>query len=161
MNDFDEAAVFDFQIDVLRIAVSVLNHAYTNGFSDEDIDNILKEFTKSYVRTVISYVANENALLFELTKRTSFGVLREFLLNVELNDSTSKQLNKFTTIHNATHGRLKTRRFIKGPDIDVPHEQTRLAPVHAYREKQIRDAFTSTRYGATMMFLGWVRIDRS
>lgn len=52
MNDFDEAAIFDFHIDVLRIAVSICNHGSTNGFVEKDLREALEAFTFTYVDTV-------------------------------------------------------------------------------------------------------------
>jgi hypothetical protein len=52
VNDFDEAAIFDFQIDVLRIAVSICNHGSTNGFDDKALKEALEAFTFTYVDTV-------------------------------------------------------------------------------------------------------------
>lgn len=92
-------------------------------------------------------------MLYELTKRTSFGKLRQFLLADDSKQAESLA-TKFTTTDNPS-GDTVRRRFIKGPSVDVPDNNTRLAPVHDYREQQIRDAFTSTRYGATMTYLGW------
>jgi hypothetical protein len=52
VNDFDEAAIFDFHIDVLRIAVSICNHGSTNGFGEKDLREALEAFTFTYVDTV-------------------------------------------------------------------------------------------------------------
>ncbi len=52
VNDFDEAAIFDFHIDVLRIAVSICNHGSTNGFVEKDLREALEAFTFTYIDTV-------------------------------------------------------------------------------------------------------------
>ena len=52
VNDFDEAAIYDFHIDVLRIAVSICNHGRSNGFGDGDLREALEAFTFTYVDTV-------------------------------------------------------------------------------------------------------------
>lgn len=96
VNDFDEAAIYDFHIDVLRIAVSICNHGYTNGLNDEEVRDALEAFTYTYVKTVIDYVWNDKALLFELDSYTSMGELRDFILNVENEMSLAKQMHKFT-----------------------------------------------------------------
>ena len=150
VNDFDEGAIFDFNIDVLRIAVSICNHAYTQGLSDSQIKKVLNVFSKSYIDTVQSYVGNERANLFELTPKTSYGPLQKFLSSVERSKSTQKQLLKFTTTQTATG----QRQFIKGP-VNVPHADTSLASVPPEMELAIRAAITVDRYGATMMKLGW------
>jgi len=45
VNDFDEAAIYDFQVDILRIATSVVSHGYTNQLAESDIDNAILAFT--------------------------------------------------------------------------------------------------------------------
>ena len=92
VNDFDEAAIYDFHIDVLRIAVSICNHAISNGLAPKQVDKALGVFTESYIETVHGYIGNENALLFELTPDTSYGVLRQFLIKVR-----KQQFGQWTT----------------------------------------------------------------
>jgi uncharacterized protein (DUF2252 family) len=149
VNDFDEAAIYDFCVDVLRIAVSMIDHAYTNGISKKKIKRILNVFTKTYVDTVLGYVGNEDALLFELTTKTTYGKLKSFLKDVEDDKSSRKQLKKFTKVDDAG-----VRSFIKG-GIDIPHNKTSLAAAPPQVVEDIKAAFSSTRYGATMMKLGW------
>lgn len=96
VNDFDEAAIYDFHIDILRIAVSICNHGFTNGLSVEEISEALEAFTFKYVKTAIGYVGGDAALLYELTSDTSTGALRDFLEDVEKKKSKDKQLEKFT-----------------------------------------------------------------
>jgi Uncharacterized protein conserved in bacteria (DUF2252) len=47
VNDIDEAAIFDFQIDILRIAVSIGSHAITNGFSKRQVNRALDQNSPS------------------------------------------------------------------------------------------------------------------
>lgn len=143
VNDFDEAAIYDFHIDVLRIAVSICNHGYANGLNDKEVRDALEAFTYTYVKTVIDYVWNDKALLFELDSYTSMGALRDFILNVENEMSLAKQMHKFTEV-----GHDGMRRFIRDDD-------TRLEDVPERTEEKIREEITSTRYGATMMHMGW------
>jgi uncharacterized protein (DUF2252 family) len=143
VNDFDEAAIYDFHIDVLRLAVSICNHGFTNGLNDEEVRDALEAFTYTYVKTVIDYVWNDRALLFELDSYTSKGALRDFLVNVENEMSLAKQMHKFTEV-----GHDGMRRFIRDDD-------TRLEDVPERIERKIREEITSTRYGATMMHMGW------
>ena len=149
VNDFDEGAIFDCQIDVLRIAVSICNHAITNGFSFHETEKLVSHFAKEYVKSVINYVGNEDAFLFELTPDTAKGKLKKFLKDVDEGKSNKKLMKKFTEIKD---GR---RSFIKGPEVDVPHNETRLAPVDEKTAQNIRDAISPTKYGATRMKLGW------
>ena len=127
VNDFDEAAIYDFQVDVTRIAVSICSHAITNQLKEKHIDDALEAFTDSYIQTVLDYVDNEKALLFELTPETtrSGSKLNKFLKKVADKKSSEKLMTKFTT-HNPVTG---DRHFIKG-GIDEPHPDTNLASVH-------------------------------
>jgi uncharacterized protein (DUF2252 family) len=150
VNDFDEGAIYDFQVDVLRIAVSVYNHALTNKLDDQDVEKVLEEFTDSYVKTVLKYIGNDDALLFELTTKTTTGFLKDFLKTVQLNGSYEKQMKKYTKVDDQGH-----RSFQKGP-IGQPDPDTKLATLAPEREQQIRSVFTATKYGATMMKLGWL-----
>jgi uncharacterized protein (DUF2252 family) len=150
VNDFDEAAIYSFQMDVLRIAVSIFNHGITNDLSKHQVNKALEAFTESYVQTVENYVGNDDALLFELTSKTAKGKLKKFLEKVEEGGSSEKQIDKFT-IQDELTGK---RQFQKG-SVGQADKRTKLAAVAPEREAEIRAAFTSTKYGATMMKLGW------
>ncbi|KAL7522792.1 hypothetical protein ACHAWX_007496 [Stephanocyclus meneghinianus] len=143
VNDFDEAAIYDFQLDVLRIAVSICNHGFTNGLSVEQVSEALETFTFTYVKTAINYVGGDAALLYELTEDTSTGVLRDFLSDVEKKKSQDKQLEKFTETR-----KDGTRRFVYTQD-------NRLVNVPKELENKIRSEMVSTKYGASMMKMGW------
>jgi len=150
VNDFDEGAIYDFQVDVLRIAVSVYNHALTNDLSDHDVVKVLETLTDTYVGTVLKYIGNEDALLFELTTKTTTGFLRDFLKEVQSTDSYAKQMKKYTKVDEHGH-----RSFFKGP-VGQPDPSTKLASLPPDREQMIRSVFSATEYGATMMKLGWL-----
>jgi len=143
VNDFDEAAIYDFHIDVLRVAVSIASHGFTNGLSLDQVKGSLQAFTYMYVKTVVNYVGNDSALVYELTSHTSSGVLRDFLDDVENKRSKSAQIQKFT--EHARDGRIRFTRDNKTRLVDVPAEI----------DDKIRAAFTSTTYGASMMKMGW------
>ena len=143
MNDFDEAAIYDFHIDVLRIAVSICNHGLTNGLSVEQISDAIEAFTYSYVKTAVGYVGGDAALLYELTADTSTGVLRDFLNKIDKKKSKLGMLEKFTDINEDG-----TREFAFNND-------TRLEDVPEELDSKIRDQMTSTNYGASMMKMGW------
>ena len=143
VNDFDEAAIYDFHIDVLRIAVSICNHGFTNGLSVEQVSEALEAFTYKYVKTAIGYVGGDSALLYELTADTSTGVLRDFLVDVGKKKSQDKQLEKFTET-----GQDGERKFSL-------NNYTRLENVPKELEGKIRAEITSNKYGASLMKMGW------
>ena len=141
VNDFDQAAIYDFHIDVLRIAVSICNHGFTNSLSHLEVVEALEAFSYTYVKTVIDYVGGDKELLFELNPFTSTGDLRDFLWDVQ--DERPNQLQKFTEV-----GSDGIRRFIRNGD-------TRLQDVPPNIELKIRSQMNSTKYGASMMKMGW------
>ena len=143
VNDFDEAAVFDFHVDVLRIAVSICDHGFDNGLDVRQVREALEAFTYAYVKTTIDYVGGDAELLFELNPRTSTGMLRDFLWDVEEKKSATKQMQKFTEL-----GSDGARRFVR-------NEETRLIDVTKEVEDKIRAEINSKKYGATMMKMGW------
>ena len=82
VNDFDEATIFDFQIDVWRCSVSIYDHAISNGLGEAKATAAVLTFTDSYLSTLQAYVGNEKALLFEMTQRAATGKLADFLSKV-------------------------------------------------------------------------------
>jgi Uncharacterized protein conserved in bacteria (DUF2252) len=77
--------------------------------------------------------------------------LKSFLEEVDSDNSAGKQLEKFTQVDKSSGNRV----FLKGTDASTPDPYTKLAPVTPKYHKMIVDAFTRTKYGATMMKLGW------
>ena len=113
-------------MDVLRIAVSVCSHAFTNGLDPKDIHDVLRAFTDMYVETLINYVGSDRELLYELTPKTASGSLKTFLPNLRDDKSGRQMLQKFT--EKDKHG---VRSFIYG-------DTTHLAKVSAEVEQAIR-----------------------
>ena len=143
VNDFDEGAIYDFHMDVLRTAVSICSHGFTNGLDVDEVKEALESFTYTYAKTAIDYVGGDTALVYELNQHTSTGVLRDFLWDVGAKRSQMRQIHKFTEL-----GSDGVRRFSRNDD-------TRLEDVPSGVEEKIRAEMTSTRYGASMMKMGW------
>jgi len=143
VNDFDEAAIYDFQIDVLRVAVSICSHGFKNGFTPAQIQEALEAFTYTYVKTTIGYSGGDDENTFELNPYTSTGVLRDFLTKVSSKKSGIKQLKKFTEV-----GKDGVRKFSYT-------KKTRLEHVSQELEDKLRAEFTADKYGATMMHMGF------
>ena len=121
-----EAAIYDFQVDVLRIAVSVCSHAFTNGLNPKDVHDVLRAFTDMYVETLINYVGSDRELLYELTPRTASGSLKTFLTDLRDDKSGRQMLEKFTE-----KDKNGVRSFIYG-------DKTHLVKVSAAVEQAIR-----------------------
>jgi uncharacterized protein (DUF2252 family) len=93
---------------------------------------------------VLKYVGGDRELEYELTPNTSVGALRDFLVGVAaVTIRQDYMLDKFTLIE-----KDGVRRFKRD-------DKTRLKDVDKEMEKKIRAEFTSTRYGASMMKMGW------
>ena len=146
INDFDEAAVYDFQMDLWRVGTSIVDHALTNGLSREQAAHAVVSFTDEYIETVSSYMGNERALLHELT-RAHVGPrahqLAAFLDSVQDQEGLHKQLRKFTAV--GAHGK---RHFIFDDD-------TKLEPVEPQLRAEIITAMGKRGYGATLQKIGW------
>ena len=143
VNDFDESTIFDFQMDIWRLAVSIYNHALSNDLGEAKAEAAVLTFTNTYVRTIMDYVNNDRAETFEINQDTSKGKLTKFLSDVDSKRAQHLQIKRYTEV-----GKGGQRRFIKDKD-------TNLEPVTDEEEKSIRDAFTRLRYGATMQKVGW------
>ena len=144
VNDFDEAVIYDFQMDVWRVAVSIFNHAITNGLGEAKAEASVLTFTDVYVQTLQEYLGNERADTREATPTRSSGALRAFLTETGAKQTNEKQLNKFTEIDEVTG----ERRFIKSAE-------TKLETVAPEMEAEIRRAFSEDCYGSTLMKIGW------
>jgi uncharacterized protein (DUF2252 family) len=93
---------------------------------------------------VLKYVGGDKELEYELTPKTSVGALRDFLVDVASVDVRhDDMLDKFTLIDKNGVRRLKR------------DNKTRLEDVDKEMETKIRAEFTATRYGASMMKMGW------
>ena len=142
-NDFDEAVVADFHLDIHRIATSIYDHAITNGFKNDDAESAVKSFCKAYVKTLQGYIGNEDELLFELTESNAKGKLKDFLKDVAKKNSKEEQLRKFTNV--TKDGQ---RHF-------VMNNETRLLPMRDDIRQQILETWTATGYGHTLEKVGW------
>ena len=63
--------IYDFQVDVWRVAVSIYNHALTNGLTEAKAESAVETFCEAYVEVVKGYVGNEDAELFEVKASTT------------------------------------------------------------------------------------------
>lgn len=127
LNDFDEVVIADYQLDLWRLATSlVLIAEHNGGFSSGDVDDILDRLTESYLDAVASYRGNggENDAIFD--KNTTYGLLDDFLAELEKKESRREMLDKWT---DEVAG---ARRF----DTSL----ARLAPVDPATDAEIRGA---------------------
>ena len=135
--------MYDFQVDVLRIAVSVCSHAFTNGLPKHEVDHVLRAFTDTYVETLVNYVGGDKELLYELTPETASGQLKSYLTTLKDDKSTAGQLEKFTEVDDDGE-----RRFIHS-------KKTRLVPVDDDTLQMIRDQFVTNKGNALAIDRGF------
>lgn len=126
-----------------RCAVSIYDHAMSNGLGATKATAAVLTLTDAYVGALTSYVGNEKALLFELTQKQATGKLGAFLANVAAADSEHKMLQKYTRIDDDG-----VRRFVKG-------DHSRLEALPAGDAAQLVAAFGRETYGATLNKIGW------
>jgi uncharacterized protein (DUF2252 family) len=143
VNDFDEAVVYDFQIDVWRCAVSMYDHAISSGLDESRAKAAVLTFTDEYVSTLQGYLGNEKATVFEMTHQRASGKLAAFLKQIGTKQSEHKMLSKYTAFDENGN-----RYFVK-------NARTHLVPVSAQVEDELRLAFGHDKYGATMQHIGW------
>ena len=146
VNDFDEAVIYDFQMDIWRLAVSMYDHALTNGITPPRAAEVVRAFARTYVDTLASYVGNERAMLYELTASAARGELRGFLREAALK-SGEKQVKELTKVFNNTD-----RKFLY-------NEKTKLRPVEPAIFDEFARVWAAEGYGATLNKIGWYQRD--
>ena len=141
--------IYDFQVDVWRVAVSIYNHALTNGLTEAKAESAVETFCEAYVEVVKGYVGNEDAELFEVKASTTpkDTALHKFLKKMQTKDE-DKAVIKFTQ---RTEGGLK---FVKSKD-------TSLEELPEDIEAKIREGFSKEGYPATLPKVAWHALEYS
>ena len=128
---------------VWRCAVSIYDHAMSNGLGTTKATAAVLTLTDAYLSALTSYVGNEKALLFEVTQQQATGKLGAFLAKVGAADSEHKMLLKYTRIDDDG-----VRRFVKD-------SHSRLEALPGADAARLRAAFGRETYGATLNKIGW------
>jgi uncharacterized protein (DUF2252 family) len=134
LNDFDEAVVADFQLDVWRLATSVVLVARENGLDEDTAATAVEAMTESYLASVNDFVDNDDELDAVVTESEAYGRLDEFLAEVESDGSRTKLIDKWTK---TSSGKLK---------LDTGLDD--LAGVSSSIKTKIKNALVA--YGATL-----------
>lgn len=99
VNDFDESVIADYQWDVWRMAVSLELVADENAvFSASQVDFFLDSFAESYLDTVASYRGNDGEVGAIFTSSNTYGLLDEFLIDTENDNSRAEMLGDWTVL---------------------------------------------------------------
>ena len=117
VNDFDEGYCGPFTWDVKRLLASLYLVAHSKGFSDAEIEEILRICAESYVRQVYEFCRQQNDH-FALTLQNTEGKIKK-LLNETRVKSHAAHLDSMTNIENYD------RRFIRSKTIKDVEEPTR------------------------------------
>jgi uncharacterized protein (DUF2252 family) len=132
INDYDEAVIADYQLDVWRAAVSLVLVARDRGFGASTQATILDAFTESYLDAMAGYDGTSGEVSRKFLASNTYGLLNNFLRDTAANDSRVKMLNAWT-VKSAGVRRLNVAT---NPD---------LAPVSAAVEADVRARFASYR----------------
>jgi len=140
INDFDEAVIGDYQLDVWRLAVSLTLVARENGgYSVTDQGSLIDELTEAYLDAMASYAGNSQETTKKFTQSNTYGLLDDFLLDVAASNSRVKMLDDWSVKVSGVR-RLNTTG---NPD---------LAPVTAAVDSDVRGhmaAYRATLTGGT------------
>lgn len=108
LNDFDESIVADYQLDVWRLATSLVLVARDNGgFSSTDEATIVDAFTEGYLDTMAAFAGNDSEMTRKFDATNTYGLLDEFLADVAASQSRATLLSEWTILVNGVR-RLAT-----------------------------------------------------
>jgi len=97
LNDFDEAVIGDYQLDVWRMATSLLLAAREQGsFGTADQDVLLDAFSEAYLDTMDGYAGNSEETSRKFRASNTYGLLNDFLDDVSADNDRVKLLDKWT-----------------------------------------------------------------
>lgn len=131
LNDFDQAVVGDYQLDLWRAAVSLVLVAREHGFSSATQASALDAFTESYLDAMASYSEDGAETSTKHTAAEAYGVLDERLREVAAEQSRATMLAEWTVVVSGE------RRF------DLSHPD--LAAVSAAIDSDVRARLTGYR----------------
>ncbi len=117
MNDFDEGYCGPFTWDVKRLSASLYLIAHSKGFSDNEIEDILRVCAESYLKQVYDFCKQTNEH-FALTLKNTTGKIKK-LLNETKIKSHAAHLDSMTCIEDYD------RKFIRSKTIQDVDENTR------------------------------------
>ena len=98
LDDFDDAVIGDYQLDLWRLAASlILLLRERGGFSSSDEENILNALSGSYLNTVASVRDNDLELARTFTATNTPSPLSDFLVETKRKAVRLRMLDKLTS----------------------------------------------------------------
>lgn len=80
LDDFDDALIADYQLDVWRMAISMLLAVQENGgLPQREQEQLIDTFTLSYLRTLHGYIDNANELVTTFSIENTPGFLSDWM----------------------------------------------------------------------------------
>lgn len=97
LNDFDEAVIADVQLDLLRLATSLVLVARENGgYSDADEEDAVDALTEAYMDAMAEHAGGDGEADAVFTASSTSGPLDDFLDEVKSTHSRSALLDDWT-----------------------------------------------------------------
>jgi len=99
LNDFDEALIGDYQLDVWRMATSLVLVARERGvFGASEEAAIVDAFTEAYLDAMEAFAGNNDELSRKLVQTNTYGLLDDFLADVAAKESRAEMLDEWTVL---------------------------------------------------------------
>ncbi len=98
LNDFDQAVIGDYQLDLWRAAISVVLVARDNGLSSSAQTAAVDAFTESYLDAMASYASSSAETQTKHTVNEAYGLLDEFLAAVAQERGRAELLADWTVV---------------------------------------------------------------
>jgi uncharacterized protein (DUF2252 family) len=140
LNDFDEAVVGDFQLDVWRMAAGIELMARANGLSRSGRRAASRGFAEAYSEALTAFAGTDQEHDADRPERALRGRLAALLAKVRRKRTRARMLSKWTT-HDASGARVL--------DLD----QDKLAGVDPASTYALAQAVE--RYAARLQGFGW------
>lgn len=137
LNDFDEGVVADYQLDLWRMAVSIVLVARQNGFSNAQAGVFVDSFIEHYLDSIETYVGSSAETTRIFTASNTYGQLDDLLVEAASSNSRTKMLDKWAP----KVGGKRAFNTASNPD---------LAAVTTITANAIKAGLTSSTYGATL-----------
>ncbi|MGK7922242.1 MAG: DUF2252 domain-containing protein [Trichodesmium sp.] len=98
LNDFDESVIADYQYDLWRLATSIILVANINSnLSQSEQEEIIDNFTETYLDTLESYVGNDDETQIYFTAKNTTGEVAK-TLEKSAKKTRKEMLDKWTKV---------------------------------------------------------------
>jgi uncharacterized protein (DUF2252 family) len=111
LNDFDESVIADYQLDLWRLAVSVVLIARSNdNLADKDLNHVIDALCAKYLERMRQLAQNKPIVAETISQQNAYGKLKHFLEIVQANYTREKMLDKWAPVRAGQDG-VGARRF--------------------------------------------------